>query len=602
MPKAYSYIRFSTPEQMKGNSFERQTDASKDYAEQNGLELVQNYSDLGISAYKGKNAENALGEFLKAVKQDKIEKGSFLLVESLDRLSRDKVLTAFNLFTSILEKGITIVTLQDNQVYTYERANTDIGSLFTSLGIMVRANNESEVKSDRVGKAWANKRKNATDQQKPMTARCPSWLRLKKDRSGYEVIESHAKTVQKIFDLAENGVGLVASVRILNSENVAFISYKKASKWGVSFLQRILTNRSVLGEFQPHRYVNDKRIPDGDPIKNYFPAIITETQFNNVQKIRKDRQKNKGQKGKVYTNLFSRILICSECGERYRLKNPGTGRKEYVECYGKAYGLKCNSHSWKLKEFEETFFTFINEIDVKKILKEGGTELDDLQKEKNSLEYKLSMLDEREKKIETTLAESTDISLKMVQMLDKQLKVISEERSEMIKRINDISLRLDGLKVEHYQGSVNNLESFQRVMKDCRTDNELYKVRARIAQEIRNLIDKIELVNSFHLTDADIFEIENMPENFHDDGFIEFLKQKEDRFGKSGGVGNWLRNNIGKKHYNIYRRYFIVTFKSGKRIEVSPNIGKDGCKIVYDEEHFRKMNDLYGRIKKIPQN
>lgn len=41
-----------------------------------------------------------------------------MLVESLDRLSRDKVPTALRLLLSLTEKGIVIVTLMDDQVYS----------------------------------------------------------------------------------------------------------------------------------------------------------------------------------------------------------------------------------------------------------------------------------------------------------------------------------------------------------------------------------------------------------------------------------------------------------------------------------------------------
>jgi hypothetical protein len=38
-PRAYSYIRFSTPEQAKGASLERQTAAAKAWADRHGIEL-----------------------------------------------------------------------------------------------------------------------------------------------------------------------------------------------------------------------------------------------------------------------------------------------------------------------------------------------------------------------------------------------------------------------------------------------------------------------------------------------------------------------------------------------------------------------------------
>src|ERR1700728_3820403 len=112
MPKAYSYVRWSTPEQARGGTLERQLKLSREYAARNNLELDESYIDPGVSAYRGKNRfEGALANFTKHVESGRIPKGSCLLVESLDRLSRDKVLKALSLFISIIEAGITIVSL-----------------------------------------------------------------------------------------------------------------------------------------------------------------------------------------------------------------------------------------------------------------------------------------------------------------------------------------------------------------------------------------------------------------------------------------------------------------------------------------------------------
>ncbi|WP_319405795.1 recombinase family protein [uncultured Desulfosarcina sp.] len=56
-PKAYSYLRFSTPEQMKGDSFRRQSEAAVHFADNHRLELDESitYQDLGVSAFHGKN-------------------------------------------------------------------------------------------------------------------------------------------------------------------------------------------------------------------------------------------------------------------------------------------------------------------------------------------------------------------------------------------------------------------------------------------------------------------------------------------------------------------------------------------------------------------
>src|SRR5262249_11300809 len=81
-PKAYNYVRFSTPEQAQGDSYRRQTEAAASYARIHGLELDADltYADLGISAFTGDNARTgALAAFLAAVKVGTVPKGSRLL-------------------------------------------------------------------------------------------------------------------------------------------------------------------------------------------------------------------------------------------------------------------------------------------------------------------------------------------------------------------------------------------------------------------------------------------------------------------------------------------------------------------------------------------
>ncbi|WP_181942639.1 recombinase family protein, partial [Klebsiella pneumoniae] len=82
--------------------------------------------DLGVSAYKGKNLqEGALSDFIAQVKSGVIPKGSFLLIESLDRFSRQNAMQAVNLFTGLLLNGITVITGIDRQVYKHTDANND---------------------------------------------------------------------------------------------------------------------------------------------------------------------------------------------------------------------------------------------------------------------------------------------------------------------------------------------------------------------------------------------------------------------------------------------------------------------------------------------
>jgi len=115
-PKAYSYTRFSTPEQAKGDSSTRQALAAQQWAEARGVELDAEltFRDEGVTAYDGSNVERgALGAFLKAVYCGDVPKGSWLLVESLDRISRQKPWKTAQLMGAIAEAGVVVVDLSD---------------------------------------------------------------------------------------------------------------------------------------------------------------------------------------------------------------------------------------------------------------------------------------------------------------------------------------------------------------------------------------------------------------------------------------------------------------------------------------------------------
>src|SRR3954470_4641161 len=104
MRLAYSYIRFSSAKQAAGDSLRRQVEGTEKVCKRHGWTLDDslNLRDLGVSAFRGSNVrEGALAAFLQAVKNRKVKPGSVLIVESLDRLSRNQVRPALQLFMGI---------------------------------------------------------------------------------------------------------------------------------------------------------------------------------------------------------------------------------------------------------------------------------------------------------------------------------------------------------------------------------------------------------------------------------------------------------------------------------------------------------------------
>lgn len=165
-PLAYSYIRFSTPDQIKGDSQRRQLELSTKYCEEQGFKLdtLLTMDELGLSAFHGSHIkESALGTFLKAVNSGSIPRGSYLLIEDFDRLSRMEPLDAQDVVRQLLKEGITIVTLSNRTVYSWERVNRDPGLLYTMTAAIILAHDESRKKQERLKAVWSNKRSNSTD-------------------------------------------------------------------------------------------------------------------------------------------------------------------------------------------------------------------------------------------------------------------------------------------------------------------------------------------------------------------------------------------------------------------------------------------------------
>ena len=315
--KAFSYIRFSSEQQATGHSLQRQLEGASRYAAEHGLDLdTSSYRDLGVSAFKSKNKdEGALGAFLQAVEDGRIPIGSVLIIESFDRLSRDKVDVALQLLLRITGAGITIVTLQDNQTYSRESIRDNWTKLIVALAVLARANEESETKSKRVKAAWEKKRTTGGI----LTGVCPAWL--VRDGEKWQVKPDKAQTVQRIFDLAHQGYGSPKIAATLNQEKVPTMQW--ATNWSFGAVHAILKNKAVIGTLVPKKALAEE-------IENYYPAIIEPAFYWEVQKRIESRRWTGGRNTDNVRNLFSGMTYCT-CGSKMRSVG-SNGKHTYLRC------------------------------------------------------------------------------------------------------------------------------------------------------------------------------------------------------------------------------------------------------------------------------
>ncbi|PWE75952.1 resolvase [Bradyrhizobium sp. SUTN9-2] len=499
-PKAFSYVRMSTDLQLKGDSLRRQREASRKYADRHGLELIEDIDlhDIGVSAYKGKNiASGAFGRFLEAVRDGKIQAGSYLLVESFDRMSRQEPVVALKPFIEIVEAGLVLVTLDDERVF---RGNISFEDLIISIAKMSRANEESARKSDRLSQAWKAKR--ASIGQKKLTARCPSWLRLTADRTGFDVIDERAAIVRRIFDEAASGIGTFTIVRRLNEEGVPTFTGKGG--WQNSTVNKILSSAAAIGTFQPNRMEGGKRTPHGDPIRNYFPGIVRQPVFEAAQRGRLERKTKPeqgrkgsgGPKGKHFTNLFSKLAVCDYCGKPMHYQNKGTPPKgqSYLVCSNALRNIGCEmTGRWRYDQFESTFLSFVEQLDLGSLVRssEHSSKRSELAFQIEAVEGRINLLQEKVRRaIDTSVKLAEFRSELLAEIIRKGEQELTEAKNTRQQLRHEIAI-LDQTALTYYRSPDQVAELIERVR--AARGGDVYKLRAQIASRLQLLISELRL-------------------------------------------------------------------------------------------------------------
>jgi len=292
-----------------------------------------------------------------------VKRGSILVVEHLDRLSRQGIRKALALFNEILDAGVSIATLKPNPtVYRHDADGNDIVGILIPIIYFYLAGEYSANLSRRLKSAWETKRKT-----KKWSNRCPSWLTPTVD--GF-IPNEGAKAVRFIFKSCVDGIGQRQIIRELQSK---FKPIGTGGAWTSSFIFKVLRDRAVLGELQPKTKKDDKRIPIGDPIPDYYPAVIDEALFNRAQAALARRRKHKGPTNE-HLNLFSGLVFNANDGHamhrystRSKLKS-GVYLQRRLLSYGGAKKQKGADHvSIDYDKFEALVLTHIGQIRLEDI-------------------------------------------------------------------------------------------------------------------------------------------------------------------------------------------------------------------------------------------
>jgi hypothetical protein len=554
----YSYTRFSTPDQLKGHSLERQLEKSRKYAADNNLTLVEELQDLGISGWKGQGSDSALGRFKAAVAAGNIKSGSYLLIEEFDRLSRQSPMIANTQFFELLQAGIKIVTLNDLQIFTLESVTKEPMQLLTALIKSITAHEQSEKLSKRLKELNAKRR--STLETTKIKGKIPSWLTLE---NNVFIENDLVKAIKKIYEMSIAGYGSYAIAKYLNEHIEEFPNEEikggrpkknNIKEWTQSYVSKILYYKSVTGEYQPYHLVNNKRVPIGEPIKNYYPVIISLEDFNISQLKMQNRCNNSGGPiGLKLSNIFTKLVKCS-CDSTVVYKD--SGYEDYLICINrnkKVGGIKCESHSWIYLDFENFIFKNLKELDINSIF------LDDKAAEKKSnIQKQLDLLslelDDKSTSYNNLITMFEKVPAELLDDLIKRSGIVKLEISKIESKIKTLNDELISFKIYSNNSTITKqLEVYANLTKDI-TDTEIRDIRLKIQQELYNFVDKIVLYNNHK------FEINDSIEDISSQLEQELIRK---RYDTENSAEKYLLTSAGQKLFNKYNRYVKIHFKNG---------------------------------------
>ncbi len=502
---AVAYARWSSLEQGKGSTLERQLQVVERYCSQHGLEIVERITDEGTSAYTGSNIETGnLGKLISRIEAGTVPRDITLVVEQLDRISRlspGKVIAWMQKVTSL---GVSIATVNDGYVFTASSIDSNLMGFMGLVFNSFRAHEESRHKSERLSASWRLKRERlAGPDARPITGICPAWLKLSPTRDGFEVLPDRAAIVREIFERSSAGEGKRSITLDLNRRGIKPWGRGKsqATAWHPSYVQKILANPAVVGEFQPFTKPrgSTQRVRIGDPVANYYPAVVSEESWASVRGKRTSGRGNDGLRGQV-RNLLTGLCRCGSCGGpmAYQLKShEGTRMRggvaapqkqaSYLSCSLRVRGGDCDHEvHYRYEPLEEGIVgAFLQTALTDRFFETSGAVSGLVEAEYRSLR-ELERAKERAKRLLDLFEDTGDLDVRERWITARAEIASGEEATADLKR-----------RLENAKGVVTPEQHLERVaavrhLIDGPPSEERRDARLKTAGSLKELIDHVE--------------------------------------------------------------------------------------------------------------
>ena len=474
------YARVSSDRQDVDLSVAAQLRALRDYAERNGYAIAREYVD---EAQSGRIADRP--QFKKMIEEGGKANSPFreILVWKFSRFTRKREHAVA--FKSMLRrKGVRVVSI------TEHADDSPTGKLMEAIIESV-----DEFYSENLAEEVYRGMREAASRGFWVASKVPYGYRKlmvqdgAKKRPTLEPDTDTAPVVQRIFNLAESGKGILDITRTLNDEGLANPTGRSWSKNGVHIILRneTYTGTLVWGASAKHK---------GEPVRveKAFPAIVTRTQFRKVNKQLRSRAPRQAHPRRVASSyLLSGLVKCRACRRAMSGQDSKSGQFAYYVCQSlmKRGSGACDCPRLNARRFEDLVVdrirdNILTESNIRELVRLVDEEMDGIAREQRQrLETAESELADVKRRLERlyNLAETTDLD---VDDFMPRIREHRERQQRLEETAEDARVMLTQRRV--VLDDVNTITAYARDLSGYLRESELTERRAFIGSFVKEIV------------------------------------------------------------------------------------------------------------------
>ena len=336
MTVAAAYLRFSSDNQVGGESIEYQLEEVNKYADANGLTLDESHIYVD-EAKTGQNTQRDSFQRCLANAKGKPRPFDTLLIYNYSRLCRNQDEFA-HIQAQLRKLGVELISVTQPNLGGLE------GKLLTSILTWV-----DEFQSVQIGAYAHAGQKQVAQRGYSAGGKAPYGYRLvyeddpsgKLDHKGnpvrhgtYEIVEDAAAVVLRIFEMYAQGGTMKGIAVAFNGERLLSPG---GSTWSVGAVRTILNNQTYAGDYvwnqtrrnKAARTVEKKSRDEWVRVTDAHPAIVSRDLFSAVGKRLSQRKPTKSLVKRRY--LLSGLIRCTECNAKFSVNSNG-GHYRFYRC------------------------------------------------------------------------------------------------------------------------------------------------------------------------------------------------------------------------------------------------------------------------------